>query len=223
MTSIKLSKRLRIIAECIDRCDVMYDVGTDHAYLPCYVVAEGITGKAYAGDNKAGPLKNAQENIRELGLQEKVIPILADGIGETDDPIDTVVISGLGPDTALQVMDQNLDRGIKRWVIQTNKGWDQIRAYISEHRYTILNERCVKDGYYYQIIVFSQDPHAPYSEEEILLGPVLKQRRGTVYLNFIRETCWRYRDLKEKGSEKVIRPLEIYEKYLADTKQAQNP
>ena len=64
----------------------MYDVGTDHAYLPCYVVAEGIAGKAYAGDNKAGPLKNAQENIRELGLQEKVIPILADGIGETDDP-----------------------------------------------------------------------------------------------------------------------------------------
>ena len=45
----------------------MYDVGTDHAYLPCYVVAEGIVGKAYAGDNKTGPLKNAQENIRELG------------------------------------------------------------------------------------------------------------------------------------------------------------
>ena len=192
----------------------MYDVGTDHAYLPCYAVANGIAKKAYAGDNKPGPLQNARENIRELGLEGKVIPVLADGIGETEDPIDTVVISGLGPDTVLQILSQNQDRGVRQWVVQSNKGWEQIRSFISEHRYTILKERCVKDGYYYQIIVFSQEDHDPYSEEEILLGPLLSKSIEEEYVAYLRDACRLYRKLKEKGSEKVVQPLAVYEAFL---------
>ncbi|MBR2552786.1 MAG: SAM-dependent methyltransferase [Erysipelotrichaceae bacterium] len=215
MTNIKLSKRLKIIAECIDRCDVMYDVGTDHAYLPCYAVAEGLAKKAYAGDNKPGPLQNAKENIQQLQLEGRVIPLLADGIGETPELIDTVVISGLGPDTALQIMNDSLGRGIKRWIIQVNKGSEQIRSFLSEHHFTILNERCVRDGYYYQIIVFSQEEHAPYSEEEILLGPVLMKNREADYIDYVQDTVRRYRILKERGSERVERPLAIFEEYLS--------
>ena len=221
MTNIKLSKRLKIIAECIDRCDVMYDVGTDHAYLPCYAVAEGLAQRAYAGDNKPGPLQNAKENISQLGLEGRVIPLLADGIGVTPEPIDTVVISGLGPDTALQIMNDSLDRGIKRWIIQVNKGSEQNRSFLSDHRFTILNERCVHDGYYYQIIVFSQEEHAPYSKEEILLGPVLMRSQEEDYIDYAEDVVRRYRILKEKGSERVDRPLAIFEDYLKSIKAEQ--
>ncbi|MBR3227423.1 MAG: tRNA (adenine(22)-N(1))-methyltransferase TrmK, partial [Erysipelotrichaceae bacterium] len=59
-----LSERLLTISKLIDRDKVVFDVGSDHALLPCFLVREGICPKAYAADNKEGPLNRAKETIR---------------------------------------------------------------------------------------------------------------------------------------------------------------
>ena len=50
-----LSKRLREVAKFIDKGKVVYDVGSDHALLPCFLVQEKICDRVYACDNKQGP------------------------------------------------------------------------------------------------------------------------------------------------------------------------
>ena len=39
------------------------DVGTDHAYLPIYLVSEGIVSRAMACDINKGPLESAKERL----------------------------------------------------------------------------------------------------------------------------------------------------------------
>ena len=98
-----LSKRLRAIFELVLQDSVVYDVGSDHAFLACALVKEKKCPLAYAGDNKKGPLDNAQKNIRELKLEGKVIPHLYDGI----DPkikADVVVLAGMGFYTAEKIL-----------------------------------------------------------------------------------------------------------------------
>ena len=77
-----LSRRLSKVAEFIDHNKVVYDVGSDHALLPCFLVMSGISPKAYAVDNKEGPINKAKENIKRFNLEGKVIPVLSNGIDD---------------------------------------------------------------------------------------------------------------------------------------------
>lgn len=73
---IQLSKRLNAVAELlvhgIDQLEleqpVLADIGTDHAYLPVYLVQKKVVKKAYAADVRKGPLLHAKEHIEQYGL-----------------------------------------------------------------------------------------------------------------------------------------------------------
>lgn len=47
---IRISDRLRIVAHMCDKGAVVADIGTDHGYLPIYLVQEGIAPSAIAMD-----------------------------------------------------------------------------------------------------------------------------------------------------------------------------
>ena len=63
---MKLSERLRQVAEMITPCEVVADVGTDHGYVPIYLIRHGICKRAIAMDINAGPLERAKNNILSL-------------------------------------------------------------------------------------------------------------------------------------------------------------
>ena len=102
---IQLSKRLNAVAELlvhgIDQLEleqpVLADIGTDHAYLPVYLVQKKVVKKAYAADVRKGPLLHAKEHIEQYGLGEYIQTRLSDG-GESFVPgeSEVAVIAGMG-------------------------------------------------------------------------------------------------------------------------------
>ena len=93
----ELDKRLLKIAECVRKGSVVADIGTDHAYLPLYLVKKGICKSALACDVRKGPLLNAQKSVKDAGAESLIELRQSDGLskinaGECDD----IVISGLG-------------------------------------------------------------------------------------------------------------------------------
>ena len=57
---MKLSKRLELLAYLVEKHkkgNILADIGTDHAYLPCYLIEKNIIDKAYACDVAKGPLR----------------------------------------------------------------------------------------------------------------------------------------------------------------------
>lgn len=57
---MKLTNRLQAAADLVPVCESMADIGTDHGYLPIYLVQEGRARRAIACDVNDGPLATRQ-------------------------------------------------------------------------------------------------------------------------------------------------------------------
>lgn len=182
-----ISDRLAAIAYMIDKNKVVFDVGSDHALLPCFLVESNICPKAYAGDISEGPLKKAKENIEKRNLTDKVIPVLSDGLAKANDDVDVVVIAGMGYHTIKHILDSCDITRYQNIIIQSNTDVELVRKYISDHEYTIEDERIVFDGFYYQIIKFSADMHDKYDDLQIKYGPILLKKRDHIFIDYLKD------------------------------------
>ncbi len=73
------------------------DVGTDHAYIPIYLMQNGVIPQAVAMDINQGPLLRATENIRRYGLTGRIETRLSDGLEKLQaGEADTILIAGMG-------------------------------------------------------------------------------------------------------------------------------
>ena len=103
-----LTPRLLSIAEHIRPCATVVDVGTDHGYLPVYLVQQGHRGRIIACDIAEKPLAKARENLGRRGIDGRVEIILCDGIptdcGEIHEQVD-IVIAGMGGETISYILE----------------------------------------------------------------------------------------------------------------------
>lgn len=65
---MELSKRLTWIIEKVDKVQVIMDIGTDHGYIPIYLVKNNIAQKVIASDINKDPLKKAKINAALDGV-----------------------------------------------------------------------------------------------------------------------------------------------------------
>lgn len=180
-----LSKRLEEVSKLVDLNKVVYDVGSDHGLLPCFLVKEGTCPKAYASDNKEGPLNKAKENIKRYHLEDKVIPVLCDGIDLIEDDVDIITICGMGYFTVEHILgDKDLSK-YSKIIVQVNKDVPLLRKYINDHHYKILDERIVYDDFYYEIVVFTARESATYSDLEIEYGPILLKNKDELFIEYL--------------------------------------
>ena len=215
---------MEAIAALVPSGCIAADIGTDHAQLPIALVKRGICPKAYAADVAEGPLNSACSNLKEAGVEDWVIPVLSDGFERIPQDADCAVIAGMGYRTAAGILEAALDR-LARFrciIVQINNEADTMRRWISEHHYTILDERYVQDrGKDYEITSFRAEPHAVYSGEEILLGPCLMKKKDAAYMDY----CMREyekakrintlrRERNKSADEELIRKEMILKQYL---------
>ena len=196
-----ISARLLQIAMLIEKNKVVFDVGSDHALLPSFLVENGISEKVYAGDIAPGPLKQAQNNIEKHGLTDQVIPILSDGLAKAPEDVDIVVISGMGYHTIRHILESCDVSRYQYFLLQSNTDTDLLRRYLSEKNYTIEDERVVYDSFYYEIIRFSADMHEPYSEKEIKYGPVLLERMDEVFTAYLKDKRRRLEEINRQANK----------------------
>ena len=192
---MKLSKRLQAIADLITKYkqgDTLADIGTDHAYLPCYLVSEGIIEKAYACDIASGPINASIETIQLYQLERHVIPLLGSGMNPIiDKNVDMISICGMGGKLTVDILDEHnefLDH--HRFILQSNVGLEVLREYLFKHQMKIIDEGIVKDAHHiYEIIVCEKTKEViSYNEQDIYFGPCLrKNKNGLFYEKWYRQ------------------------------------
>ena len=195
-----ISKRLLEIASMIDKNKVVFDVGSDHALLPCFLLLNNISNKVYAADNKQGPLDQAIKNISKYNLNDKVIPVLSDGLDKVSDDVEIVVIAGMGYHTIKHILDKADISNYDSIIVQTNSDVDLLRRYISMHNYTIIDEKIVYDDFYYQIIKFNTQYHEEYDELQIKYGPILLNKHDEIFINFLNNELKRLQAINLKAN-----------------------
>ncbi len=151
------------------------DIGTDHAYLPIYLVGTGIAPSALACDINKGPLNAAKNNISEAGLSNRINTLLTDGLKGVDDyyPED-IYILGMGGELISRIVNDSRivkQEGV-RLILQPMTHAHDLRRGLYDNGFDIVDEVLVRDRErIYQIIVSEYDGmDHKYSEIELWLG-----------------------------------------------------
>lgn len=158
---MKLSKRLETVASFVPEGSNIADIGTDHGYIPIYLVREGHTGRAVAMDVRKGPLERARAHVAEAGLEHRIDVRLSDGLaGLKPGEADCVVIAGMGGELIIHILEggRNLWETIGYWVLSPQSDLDKVRRFLDKESFSIARETMVKeDGKYYTVMGVTRD------------------------------------------------------------------
>lgn len=183
-----ISFRLKTIANMVTKDMIVADIGCDHAFLPVYLVENGICQKVYASDNKEGPLAQAKKTIREAGLQNQIIPVLSNGLDDLESDVNCLAIAGMGAELIIDILNAHLDnvRNMQEIIVQANTSVYKLRQFLSDNSFLIIDEKIVKEfGKYYEIIKFIPHSGKKLTDEDIWLGPLLKDSCNPIYKDYL--------------------------------------
>lgn len=152
---INISERLKCVAGLVNKGARVADIGTDHAYLPIYLVQNGISNKVYACDVRKEPLRRAKLHIDEYGLSDKITTKLCDGLkGINKGDVDTVTICGMGGKLMKNILKAGIDKlgDNTQLVLSAQSELRDFRKYLLETGIDIKSEHMLlEDGKYYFI------------------------------------------------------------------------
>ena len=179
---MNLSLRLETVANLVDENKVVADIGCDHALLSIYLVENKRVSKVYAIDNKKGPLAKANENILLHGKEKQIQTILSDGLTNLPDDVDVAVMAGIGGLLAIQMLEK-AKRLPHTIIIQANNHLKELREYLSNHGFKIIEEKILLDsGIYYEIIKVREGIES-LNENDLVFGPILRKERSDYFIN----------------------------------------
>ena len=144
-----LNARLFSVAELVRQGAVLADIGTDHAYLPIFLLERGTIRHAYLADVNSGPLASARENAAEHGLLDKVTLVLADGAASLSESSATdYAICGMGGELIASIIDAapHLRCGEIRLLLQPMTRQAHLRRYLYENGFNIEREVYTTEG-----------------------------------------------------------------------------
>jgi tRNA (adenine22-N1)-methyltransferase len=210
-----LSKRLEAIANMIDQDDIVLDIGTDHGYLPIYLVSNQIIKLAIACDIKDSPLKMASKNVEKANLKDKIKLVLSDGLESITSYFNTIVIAGVGPRTIINILT-NGEAKIKgkTLILQSNVSSNLVRAWLSSNSFKIIDEALVfEDNNYYEIIKAVNGKQL-LTNSDLYLGPVIKKLKNETVFDYFNQMHDKYSRLIKKIPKKEISKIKKLEEII---------
>lgn len=222
----QLSKRLMTVAKYIPVGSRLADIGSDHAYLPCYVAKKKIVPFAIAGEVVEGPFQSAKKQVLKEGLEEIIHVRKGDGLEVIDyGEVDVITICGMGGSLITKILEEGKGKLAKvtRLILQPNVGAISIRKWLLENDWELIQEEILEeDGKIYEILVAERgNPEKPYIDVEkkaaLLLGPFLmKEKKAPFQKKWIGEvTTWK-KILKQlemaQSEDKQCKEKELLEK-----------
>lgn len=153
MRDFTIDQRLLSAADLVRQGAVFADVGTDHAYLPIFLLSRGIIDRAICSDINAGPLESAKANVDKYGFSDKVEFRLTDGARELFDTGATdYAICGMGGELIAKIIDdaQHLKDENVNLILQPMSRQAHLREYLYTHGFAVNSEKySYSSGKYY--------------------------------------------------------------------------
>lgn len=186
MNAQKLSKRLETVASFVPTGAVLADIGSDHAYLPCYLIHKGIATHVIAGEVVKGPYDSAVRQVRTEGLLDKVTVRMADGLAAVEelDRVDTVTIAGMGGPLIVSILEKHPHalKSVTRLILQPNIHAKVIREWALANGWALQDEVILQeDDKVYEVLVLQRGPMT-LTEAEILLGKKLLANKPEIFI-----------------------------------------
>ena len=197
---MKLSRRLETIASMVPRLgpgSCVADVGTDHGFVPIWLVQQGICERALAMDVRKGPLQRARGHIVQYGLERQIETRLSDGLlklypGEAQ----VVVIAGMGGELMLRILrdGSGVRESIAHWILSPQSEPALFRHGLEDMALAIAEETMVcEDGKYYPVIHAVPGTMHYEQEYQYRYGDCLIRQKSPVLRELLERETAQYR------------------------------
>lgn len=219
---MNLGNRLQLVVSKIPMGFKVIDIGTDHAYIPIYLIKNGISPSVIATEIRQGPYKKAQENIIRAGLQDSIELRLGPGFkpvkfGEGD----IALVAGMGAMTIIDIIDgsRKIADSLNRLILQPMTNHAKLRKYLFTTGYQIFDEDVAREGNkFYEIIIAKRATVGSFDEKDIIVGPVLRSKRTQKVIEYFNYRIRSLQDLidilKTSDTEASRKALLKYQKRL---------
>ena len=192
---MELSKRLKRIAEHVDKCESVADIGTDHGYIPIYLVKEGICEKAIASDINKGPIEKAKVNVAFEGVSNKIKCLLGPGLNPLKvGEVNGVILAGMGGNLTRDILLADMEK-VKKYdfiILQPAQNPEVLREFLYKNDYEIIDEDLIKDeGRFYELfkVKYNENSEKLVFEDELEyeVSPLLREKNHPLFKEFIEE------------------------------------
>jgi tRNA (adenine22-N1)-methyltransferase len=173
------------------------DIGTDHAYLPIFLLQEGHIASAIAADINPLPLQKARDNIAANGAEGRVKALLSNGLEAVlPESVDDIVIAGMGGELIAKILVDC--RWIKNagynLILQPMTRPEALRSYLFENGFELLREEAVEEaGKAYVVINSAYTGRIkPFTASDIYIGklraedPASRKYLSKVYTSLLK-------------------------------------
>lgn len=200
---MELSKRLMKIASYVNYCEAIADIGTDHGYIPIYLVKNNKCNSAIASDINKGPIEKASTNIRFVGLSEKIKCLLGGGlkplkVGE----VNGVIIAGMGGNLIRDIILEDIEK-VKLYdflILQPAQNPEVLREFLYNNNFEILNEDLIlDDGKFYELfkVKYNENAKKINVKDEISyeISSILLESNNSLVNDYIKSKIKKYENI----------------------------
>ena len=175
MSDTRIRARLLSAASLVRQGALFADIGTDHAYLPIFLLSEGKIDSAFATDINEGPLSKASENIREAGFCDRVELMLTDGAASLSGRgITDYAICGMGGELIADIIESapHLYHSEVNLILQPMTKEAHLRRFLYTSGFSVVSESYSYDAGKYYVTLLARYTGTPVSisDTEALLG-----------------------------------------------------
>ena len=163
-----ISLRLKTICDLVSSNDLIIDVGTDHAYVPIYLIKNKVITDALGTDISLGAIMNAQKNIQQNKLTKQIKLYQTDGLNNVTENYNTIIISGIGTKNIKEILLNHLDT--PKIILQSNNNLEDLRLFMEQNKYNLKQEIVVKENNIYYSIMLYLKGSDHLTKKELLFG-----------------------------------------------------
>ena len=199
---IHLTARLRHVADLIPSCQSMADIGTDHAYLPLFLLEKGKVQWAIASDIHKGPLERARAHLKGQEKGENIELRLGGGLSplETGE-VDGAVMAGMGGLMMRDILEADFPKAqsLSWLVLQPQNHVSELKQYLAGHHFMIMQEDMVmEDRRLYEMMLVKPGAMKEISLLEGEIGVTENYRQHPLFHEHLRRLI-RKRDFLIQG------------------------
>lgn len=219
---MELSKRLKWIVEKLNKTEVIMDIGTDHGYIPIYLIKNNIAQKVIASDINKEPLNKAKINALLDGVLDKIDLRLGGGLSPLKNKeANSVIIAGMGGNLIRDILENDLNKvkNLDYLILQPAQNPEVLRKYLYKNDYEILDEDiCLDENQYYEIFKVRYKAGDYISLEDIFyeISPMMLNKKLPLLKSYIENKIEKNEKvidfIKDNTEHAIIRKNELKEK-----------
>lgn len=220
---MQLTNRLGTLTKYVPQGSRVIDVGTDHAYVPIYLIKNQIATTCLATDINKGPLIKAEHNIAKYRIKNIRLKQTSGLQGITEEDGDVIMISGMGGYLIIDIIKaaMPLAKSAKRMILQPQQDIGEVRKFLHQNGFKIVTEDFAKDDdKYYTIIVVEPGDESYDKSYEYTYGKCLIEKNLPLFKEWMTLKLQKldtiYKALQNTESESAIRRQEELQREISE-------